>query len=137
MLPVRHIHTHARTHARTHTSARSCPLATAQAMVFFPAGGFGYGAGNDWESDDLPLIPNLDVILVTVNYRLGALGYLASDDLRARSPDNSTGHYGTKDQRAALEWIRTYIGFFGGDPGQVRGTVKRAMHTARYHLPLP
>lgn len=53
------------------------------------------------------------------NYRLGLLGFLAGDALRAESPDHSVGTYGTQDQRAALQFIRDTIAPFGGDPSRV------------------
>jgi para-nitrobenzyl esterase len=57
--------------------------------------------------------------VVTINYRLGALGYLALDQLRARDPSNSTGNYGSQDQRACLRWIKENIAAFGGDPDKI------------------
>ena len=47
------------------------------------------------------------------------LGYLALDELRSRDPSNSTGNYGSQDQRAALAWIHDNIKAFGGDPDRV------------------
>ena len=88
-------------------------------MVFFPAGGFTYGASNDVESRGLPLVDGTQVIMVTVQYRLSVFGYLAGGPLRPRSPGGSTGNYGTQDQRAALQWVQDHIGSFGGDPGKV------------------
>ena len=59
------------------------------------------------------------VVLVTVNYRLGPLGYLAHPELTAESPQHSSGNYGVLDQIAALQWVQKNIGVFGGDPGNV------------------
>lgn len=56
---------------------------------------------------------------MTSNYRLGILGFLAGDALKAESPDGSVGTYGTADQRAALEFIRDNIAPFGGDASRV------------------
>ncbi|MHB9756970.1 carboxylesterase/lipase family protein [Streptomyces sp. BYX5S] len=58
-----------------------------------------------------------DVVVVTVNYRLGALGYLAHPDLEKKGVES--GNYGFLDQRAALRWVRRNAAAFGGDPGNV------------------
>jgi para-nitrobenzyl esterase len=58
-------------------------------------------------------------IVVTVNYRLGALGFLAHDALDAESSDGSSGAYGTQDQQAALRWVQRNARAFGGDPRNV------------------
>jgi para-nitrobenzyl esterase len=57
-------------------------------------------------------------VVVTINYRLGALGFLAHPALASR-PDGAAGNYGLMDQRAALRWVRRNIGRFGGDPRNV------------------
>lgn len=59
------------------------------------------------------------VVLVSINYRLGVLGYLAHPDLSGESPDNTSGNYGLLDQVAALQWVRDNIAAFGGDPSNV------------------
>jgi para-nitrobenzyl esterase len=59
------------------------------------------------------------VILVTVDYRLGALGFLAHPALRERDVTGATGNYGFQDQVMALRWIRENIAAFGGDPERV------------------
>jgi carboxylesterase type B len=89
-------------------------------MVYFHAGEFRAGSANDQENN-LPYFSHSDqeIILVTINSRLGAFGYLASEHLRRRSPDNSTGNYGIQDQRMALQFIRDNIGAFRGDASNV------------------
>ena len=59
------------------------------------------------------------VVLVSINYRLGVLGFLAHEDLSAQSPRGLSGNYGILDQIAALEWVRDNIAAFGGDPDNV------------------
>ena len=59
------------------------------------------------------------VVLVSINYRLGVMGFLAHEELSAESPRGVSGNYGLLDQIAALTWVRDNIGAFGGDPGNV------------------
>ena len=58
-------------------------------------------------------------VVVSINYRLGALGYLAHPALSAESPDGVSGNYGLLDQIAALRWVQRNIAAFGGDPANV------------------
>jgi len=87
-------------------------------MVFFHGGAFASGAGS------LSLyaggeLAREGVVLVTVNYRLGALGFMAHPALSAESPAGVSGNYGLLDQQAALSWVRSNIAAFGGDPDNV------------------
>lgn len=59
------------------------------------------------------------IVFVSVNYRLGVLGWLAHPGLSAESPDRVSGNYGLLDQIAALRWVRDNIAAFGGDPANV------------------
>jgi para-nitrobenzyl esterase len=59
------------------------------------------------------------VIVVSINYRLGVLGYLAHPALSAESPEGISGNYGLLDQIAALKWVQRNIGAFGGDAANV------------------
>ncbi|HJV43555.1 carboxylesterase/lipase family protein [Caulobacter sp.] len=59
------------------------------------------------------------VVLVTINYRLGVLGYMAHPELGKESPDGVSGNYGLLDQIAALKWVQRNIAAFGGDPANV------------------
>jgi len=59
------------------------------------------------------------VVVVSVNYRLGVLGYLAHPALSAESPDKVSGNWGLLDQIEALRWVKNNIAAFGGDPGNV------------------
>ena len=59
------------------------------------------------------------VVVVTINYRLGVLGWLAHPELSAESPDHISGNYGLLDEIAALQWVKRNIAAFGGDPANV------------------
>jgi len=59
------------------------------------------------------------VVVVSINYRLGVLGWLAHPDLSAESPAGISGNYGLMDQVAALEWVKRNAAAFGGDPDNV------------------
>lgn len=61
------------------------------------------------------LAEQFGVIVVTVNYRLGILGFAGAEALRSRDPIGSTGNYGIQDQRAAMQWVHRNIGAFGGN----------------------
>ncbi|MGH7814780.1 MAG: carboxylesterase/lipase family protein [Candidatus Binataceae bacterium] len=86
-------------------------------MVYFHGGAFLSGAGQGSDSARLVTIGN--VIVVTINYRLGALGFLAHPALSAESPYGSSGNYGILDQQFALKWVKRNIAAFGGDPKDV------------------
>lgn len=60
-----------------------------------------------------------DMVVVTINYRLGAFGFLTHPAVAATSPSKTSGNYGLMDQVLALEWVRDNIEKFGGDPGNV------------------
>ncbi|MFA4859200.1 carboxylesterase family protein [Methanoregula sp.] len=87
-------------------------------MVFFYGGGFGDVAGSILLYNGTTLAKN-GVIVVTPDYRVGALGFLAHPQLSNESVHNSSGNYGILDQQAALRWVQRNIGAFGGDPSQV------------------
>ena len=63
--------------------------------------------------------PGDHVIVVTINYRLSAFGFLALPSLDAESTDNSSGDYGLMDQQAAMRWVQNNAFAFGGNPGNV------------------
>jgi len=64
-------------------------------------------------------IPKEGIVYVTINYRLGLMGYFAHPELKAESPEGVCGNYGTLDQIAALQWVQDNIHAFGGDPNNV------------------
>lgn len=83
-----------------------------------------YGGGYINGSASMPLywgdlLARKGVIVVTIAYRLGPLGFLAHPELTRESPHHSSGNYGLMDQIAALEWIHRNIAAFGGDPKSV------------------
>ncbi len=86
-------------------------------VMFWIHGGSNM-AGSGWgyvESD----IHKQGVVLVSIEYRLGVFGFLASSELAAESPHHTSGNYGLLDQIAALKWVQANIASFGGDPGNV------------------
>lgn len=89
--------------------------ATHPVMVWIHGGAFVSGSGG--ASYNPSRLVEEGVTVVTINYRLGALGFLATSTLSAEQ--GASGNYGLMDQKAALEWVRANIANFGGDPGQV------------------
>jgi carboxylesterase type B len=87
-------------------------------MVWIHGGGYRGGRGSSSPSTG-NVLARKGVVLVTFNYRLGPLGFLAHPALAAEDPHNSAGNYGLLDQVAALEWVRHNIGRFGGDSTRV------------------
>ncbi|HEU5475589.1 MAG TPA: carboxylesterase family protein [Actinophytocola sp.] len=86
-------------------------------LVWFHGGGYTNGSGA--EQDGRTLAAAGDVIVVTVNYRLGALGFLALPALDGERRGAESGNFGIEDQQAALRWVRRNAAAFGGDPGNV------------------
>jgi para-nitrobenzyl esterase len=83
-------------------------------MVWIHGGAFINGSASIYDSRWLA--GRGDIIVVTINYRLGALGFLAHPGL---GPAGAVGNYGLEDQQAALHWVRDNIANFGGDPDKV------------------
>ncbi len=86
-------------------------------MVWIHGGAFVSGSGSERFYDGATLAGE-GVVLVTINYRLGPLGFLAHPALSAEQ-GGSSGDYGLQDQIMALGWVRDNIRSFGGDPGNV------------------
>jgi para-nitrobenzyl esterase len=84
-------------------------------LVWIHGGGFGGGSGR---IDGVPLA-RLGIVVVSINYRLGVLGFMAHPDLTRESPHHASGNYGLMDQIAALRWVKDNIAAFGGDPNRV------------------
>ena len=85
-------------------------------MVWIHGGGLTLGWGHQRGYDGTHLAQR-GVVVVSINYRLGALGFLAHPLLTAEA--GVSGNYGLKDQLAALQWVQRNIEAFGGDPGNV------------------
>jgi para-nitrobenzyl esterase len=97
--------------------AAAKPASKLPVMVWIHGGGFVAGAGSEPRYTNSGLVAK-NVILVTLNYRLGVFGFLANDDLR-KEGNGHAGNYGLMDMAAALRWVRANVASFGGDPGNV------------------
>jgi para-nitrobenzyl esterase len=83
-----------------------------------------YGGGFSFGSTSTPVhngehLARQGVVLVSINYRVGPLGFLAHPELSAESPHHVSGNYGLQDQIAGLKWVKKNIAAFGGDPDRV------------------
>jgi para-nitrobenzyl esterase len=92
-------------------------------MFYIHGGGYLVGDAGDMGIGPLlngmHLAANRQVVVVTIDYRLGALGFLAHPSLAAESAQGVSGNYGLMDMIAALKWVQTNIANFGGDPKKV------------------
>ena len=97
--------------------ASSQPKSKLPVMFWIHGGGYFAGASSEprHNGDFLPL---KGVVLVTINYRLGVFGFLATADL-AKEANGAAGNYGLLDMVAALQWVKANISQFGGDPNNV------------------
>jgi para-nitrobenzyl esterase len=87
-------------------------------LVWIYGGAFTSGSGACAIYDGKALAKK-GIVYVTINYRVGAFGFMAHPDLTAEASHKSSGNYGLMDQVAALRWIKNNIAAFGGDPGKV------------------
>lgn len=87
-------------------------------MVWIHGGGFAAGTASQAPYNGLNLARK-GVVVVSINYRLGILGFLVHPELEKESPDKTSGNYGLLDQIAALQWVKKNIAEFGGDPDNV------------------
>jgi para-nitrobenzyl esterase len=85
-------------------------------MIWIHGGSLTKGESDDY--NPAPLVKQ-GIVVVTINYRLGKLGFLAHPALSAESPQGASGNYGLMDQQAALEWVQRNIAHFGGNPNNV------------------
>jgi para-nitrobenzyl esterase len=90
----------------------------APVMVWIHGGSNVMGSGTEGSYDGAALAQK-GVVVVTINYRLGPLGFFSHPELTRESPHHASGNYGLLDQVAALQWVHDNIAQFGGDAGRV------------------
>jgi para-nitrobenzyl esterase len=95
--------------------AAAKPASKLPVMVWIHGGGFVAGAGSEPRYTN-PRLVSRNVVVITLNYRLGVFGFLASEDLR-KEGNGHAGNYGLMDMAAALRWVQANVAAFGGDPG--------------------
>jgi para-nitrobenzyl esterase len=95
------------------------PTTPVPVMVWIFGGAFVFGSGGAAPYNGNHLVPKGDVVVVSMNYRVGALGFLGHSALATEDPSHSTGNYGLLDQQAAMKWVQTNIAAFGGDKNNV------------------
>jgi len=87
-------------------------------MVWIYGGGFVAGATSEQRQDG-SILARQNVVVVSMNYRLGVFGFFVHPELAKESGRNAAGNYGLLDQLAALQWVHDNIAAFGGDPANV------------------
>lgn len=114
------------------TPENAGPDAKLPVIFYIHGGGFTGGCGHEKHFDG-PVWPTKGVVAVTINYRLGPLGFACLKEAAER--DGHTGNYGLYDQMTALTWVRDNITAFGGDPdnitimGQSAGAMSVQQHS--------
>jgi para-nitrobenzyl esterase len=88
-------------------------------MLWIHGGGFSQGGSAQTLYQGARLAAGGEVVVVSINYRLGALGFLAAESLAEEDPSGAVGNYGVLDQIFALQWVQENISAFGGDPTRV------------------
>jgi len=88
-------------------------------FVWIYGGGFSFGYTGDPSNDLEALARRGDIILASINYRVGQIGFFSHPDLDKENPQGVSGNYGILDQIAGLKWIQENISKFGGDPSKV------------------
>jgi para-nitrobenzyl esterase len=97
--------------------ASAKPKSKLPVMFWIHGGGYEGGSASEPRHDG-DFLPTKGVVLVTINYRLGVFGFLATPEL-AREADGAAGNYGLMDMIAALQWVQQNIAQFDGDPNNV------------------
>ncbi|KAL1896078.1 hypothetical protein Sste5346_004817 [Sporothrix stenoceras] len=106
------------TPAKTATDAASSEGTPLPVFVWIYGGRFIAGSGSELAYEGTGLASK-GVVVVTLNYRVGILGFLSHPELDAESGHSASGNYGILDQIAALKWVKENISAFGGDPSSV------------------
>jgi para-nitrobenzyl esterase len=88
-------------------------------VALFVHGGCYTGGNGALDLDSVYSLPNINLVVVAMNYRLGAMGFLGGREVQSQTSDGSCGNFGIQDQRLAMQWVRTNIASFGGDPSRV------------------
>jgi para-nitrobenzyl esterase len=99
--------------APAHAKSGSLPV-----MVWIYGGGFSGGSASEPRQDG-QFLAHRNVVVVSMNYRLGMFGFLTLPQLAAESPHHASGNYGLLDQAAAIAWVQRNITAFGGDPNNI------------------
>jgi len=87
-------------------------------MVWIYGGGFAGGSTSERRQDG-QYLAHRNVVVVSMNYRLGIFGFFVHPELTAESPNHASGNYGLLDQAAAIQWVKQNIAAFGGDPSNI------------------
>jgi para-nitrobenzyl esterase len=87
-------------------------------MVWIFGGGFNTGGTSEARQDG-QFLAHRNVVVVSMNYRLGIFGFFVHPELTAESPHHASGNYGLMDQATAIAWVKRNIAAFGGDPNNI------------------
>lgn len=87
-------------------------------MVWIYGGGYSGGSTSERRQDG-QFLAHRNVVVVSMNYRLGIFGFFVHPELTAESPHHASGNYGLLDQAAAIRWVKDNISAFGGDPSNI------------------
>ena len=91
---------------------------TLPVMVWIYGGGYSGGGASEGRQDG-QFLARRNVVVVSMNYRLGIFGFFAHPELTAESPQRASGNYGLMDQTAAIRWVKDNISAFGGDASNI------------------
>jgi len=87
-------------------------------MVWIYGGGFASGGTSEARQDG-QFLAHKNVVVVSMNYRMGIFGFFVHPELTAESPHHASGNYGLLDQAAAIAWVKKNVKAFGGDPNNI------------------